>query len=273
MKVKELEVSLQTAQDRLDKAVALQNKRKKKLIVVQSEVDKLKLQGVDLDDTAYVMANWSTVASLHYDVYNKVRELKSLISSDDRKIKGLSATVNFWKTRLEIAKTKEQEFANIPNVIKEFISNWRARVETFILEGLKAYRELSKEIDAIGNKAYDYSLSREEREQANAEYSEKREFLRRTTPPIVLSCIYKSAQDIKKMLDTEEQDKVLDLVKRVTKVIGSITDASMLHIGEQNGELNGIVIGTDGRCEVKTIGAGGYNIQCYHYRVLVKKLK
>lgn len=51
-------------------------------------------------------------------------------------------------------------------------------------------------------------------------------------------------------------------------MVGKITDAKGLTIG-MNGELNGLVIGDKDSATVTTILAGGYNIQCLHYRVLV----
>jgi hypothetical protein len=38
------------------------------------------------------------------------------------------------------------------------------------------------------------------------------------------------------------------------------------------GEINGIIQGTISNAKVRTITAGGYNIQCFHYRVLVNKI-
>ena len=45
-------------------------------------------------------------------------------------------------------------------------------------------------------------------------------------------------------------------------------DASYLSI--KNVNLNGYIIGKDGKATVETIGAAGYNIQIYHYRTLIK---
>lgn len=90
------------------------------------------------------------------------------------------------------------------------------------------------------------------------------------------------SEKLDKTLAQEKLNKYYDLCNRITKVVGEITDASHLSIGEQHGELNGIVYGTKGNAKVETIGAGGYNQdiivnekhgQCFHYRVLVNKVK
>ena len=62
------------------------------------------------------------------------------------------------------------------------------------------------------------------------------------------------------------------MIDQVSEKIGEITDASHLSIGEK-GEINGIIVGTNGKAKIETIGAGGYNIQRYHFRTLVHKLK
>lgn len=77
---------------------------------------------------------------------------------------------------------------------------------------------------------------------------------------------------LEKELEKEKKAKMMDLIRRVNEVVGSITDASGLSI-DVKGNLNGFIIGTTGKAEVETIGAGGWNIQCFHYRVLVKTIK
>ena len=85
-----------------------------------------------------------------------------------------------------------------------------------------------------------------------------------------------------KVIEDEKVRKYEDLCNRISAVVGEITDVDGLYIGAQNGELNGIVIGTEGKARVETIGAGGYNTdvivnvkhgQVFHYRVLVHKIK
>lgn len=76
-----------------------------------------------------------------------------------------------------------------------------------------------------------------------------------------------------KTIAQEKLNKYYDLCNRITAEVGEIIDASGLSIGNQKGELNGIVKGTEGTARVETISAGGYNIQCFHYRVLVHKIR
>lgn len=72
-------------------------------------------------------------------------------------------------------------------------------------------------------------------------------------------------------LEDDIQAKYDRIVARASKVVGDITNASGLSVAD-TGELNGLVEGTLGSCTIKTISAGGYNIQCFHFRVLVRKV-
>lgn len=78
-------------------------------------------------------------------------------------------------------------------------------------------------------------------------------------------------ETLKKTLEKEAQAKYEDLCNRISAVVGEIEDVSNLHIST-NGQLNGVVKGSLRSAKVETIGAGGYNIQCFHYRTLVHKL-
>jgi tetrahydromethanopterin S-methyltransferase subunit G len=86
--------------------------------------------------------------------------------------------------------------------------------------------------------------------------------------------LYKFDEEkLNKVLAQEKLAKYYDLCNRISAVVGEIQDASNLSIGRQHGEINGIVVGSKGMARVETISAGGYNIQCFHYRVLVHKVK
>lgn len=80
---------------------------------------------------------------------------------------------------------------------------------------------------------------------------------------------YRTDQYIRNTIESDARDKLIDIARRVQKRCGNITDASNLTIGD-NGTINGKIIGAKGSANVETIRAGGYNIQCLHFRVLIK---
>lgn len=69
-------------------------------------------------------------------------------------------------------------------------------------------------------------------------------------------------------VERDKELKYIDLVEKVKAVCGKITDSSLMWVGEK-GELNGYIDGDKGRAKVQTFGAGGYNIQRYHFRTRV----
>ena len=70
-------------------------------------------------------------------------------------------------------------------------------------------------------------------------------------------------------LTKDVETRKAQFIARVEKKAGKIVNALALGFG-CNGELNGFVVGTVKSVYVETIVAGGYNVQCLHYRVLVK---
>lgn len=77
-------------------------------------------------------------------------------------------------------------------------------------------------------------------------------------------------QRLVKDLNEEANRKYDFIIERTNAITGEITDASGLSIGNKQ-DLNGFVVGARGTAKVQTIGAGGYNIQCFHFRTLINK--
>lgn len=75
-----------------------------------------------------------------------------------------------------------------------------------------------------------------------------------------------------KMLDAEYRAKYDWMLEQVIAITGEIKDASCLRVAEK-GELNGYIIGEKGTAGINTFSAGGWNIQCFHYRTQVRKIK
>lgn len=76
---------------------------------------------------------------------------------------------------------------------------------------------------------------------------------------------------LEKKLAKEVKDKYTNLINEITSITGEILDAKGLEIGGK-GDINGVVIGKKGKAKVLTFGAGGYAVQCFHYRTKVSKL-
>jgi len=112
-------------------------------------------------------------------------------------------------------------------------------------------------------------------EDKSLSYEDKKEYIRLHVSNDVLSLKDYSPENRKKalnkMLENEVIRKRIDLYKRCSAVVGVITDASRLYNGN-NLSINGVVIGENCSANVRTIEAGGYNIQVLHYRVLVNKI-
>ncbi len=81
-------------------------------------------------------------------------------------------------------------------------------------------------------------------------------------------------EKIKARNERDGKNLILDLLKRVTKITGAVTDWSGLHLtqGNMGLVLNGLVIGEDGKARVESIYAEG-PIQRLHIRTLVKVVK
>lgn len=84
--------------------------------------------------------------------------------------------------------------------------------------------------------------------------------------------LYGDEEKTQRFIRNEKEARRIDLINRVTDVVGEIVDATHLRFGLNDG-INGVVIGKKGKANVQTIDAGGYNIQRYHYRVLVHPIK
>lgn len=83
---------------------------------------------------------------------------------------------------------------------------------------------------------------------------------------------YINIEKLDKILNDEVEAKKEIFINRVSAIVGIIKDMKDFNIGA-NGEINGIAIGDKTKAKVTTIIAGGYNIQCEHFRVLVNEIK
>jgi hypothetical protein len=189
---------------------------------------------------------------------------------------------------LNLNNQKEKEQAKnaierIP-IIEEFLETWKLKtIEWFKMDyqRLKDYKkELKQKENELKqwqqeNKIYHWGKEvREKEKELGIDHETTTKKLRMSFHNLTLNLIQYGAkweQELEKEIEKDKNDKRQFLILRVKEITGQITDASFLHIG-LNGEINGCIIGEKGKAKVETISAGGYNIQCYHYRVLVKEI-
>lgn len=75
-------------------------------------------------------------------------------------------------------------------------------------------------------------------------------------------------KSIQEIVTEDMEHKRFALLAKIRDKVGEVLELD-LRCGE-DGTPNGRVTGTKGTVYINTIIAGGYNIQCAHYRVLVK---
>jgi hypothetical protein len=191
------------------------------------------------------------------------------------------------QTKLDsyIAKKAEDERMSNIEAIETFLEQWKQKViEAYKTEyrNLIIYEEDRIEKrkvfkDWVYQQYMNSNITREDIKNKEQEWDslvEEDKKVMRTYSQLTIKLLGYGLDWKNKLEEWIEQDKVSKrrlLIARVYEVAGEILDAKGLHIGA-NGEINGFVVGTKGKASVETISAGGYNIQCYHYRVLVKEL-
>lgn len=171
-------------------------------------------------------------------------------------------------------------------VIDEFLANWKQLAKEYVIENVREVKEYYRINSEYSNwfNTTRRTLPREEAREQDLEYRRLQREAQEKIHPWT-SRAYRGGKideaELNKILDKEVENKYWNLVNKVKDTVGEITDASDLRIAG-DGNLNGIVIGTQGKAEVSTILAGGYNQgiivnvkhgQILHYRVLVKKIK
>lgn len=202
------------------------------------------------------------------------------------------------------AEEEKAQSRNVPAIL-EFLENWKARVFAYYDKDIRAAFEEQEKVRQLYNDAAIHPWGTTEYKAAHKVYEEAREafyaklhgYYRELTPEEKKKPRYRYEHRIKtrdgewehirhyylgnyaesiaklhKDLDEEANRKYDFIIERTTAITGKITDATGLSIGAK-ADLNGYIIGEKGTAKVQTIGAGGYNIQCYHFRTLINELK
>lgn len=241
MKSAELKEKLAAAEQKVEKITATIERHKaqaeKKLTVIKTngwdESNKYAYTGTSMNHDAY----W---AICEYE--NKLDNIKGA----GHKLQDALAVIENWKAKLEKQLNLEHTVAmEMPEIFRqcrdELAEEWTVYDIRCRAQMLKQRKELSYE---EFRKLYKYSQELE---------------------------LQKTDEEFKKANTRDAELFIVDLYNRVKAITGEVTDWGNIHYGGK--ALNGWVAGEQGKAKVETIGAGGYNIQRYHLRVLVHEMK
>lgn len=207
--------------------------------------------------------------------------------SDLRKCEGeLRYLAKRLKEYQDKAKKEEEEKNNRVPIIEEFLDSWAEKAMKFHEEEYEELKKFQAEHRAkekafkeeLKEKGIHYWYGQPEivkmEKERGIDGKTYREVLMARFSSAILECSQWGEhwrEQLVKIVEREKNAKRKILMNRVAEIVGVITDAKGLYIGD-NGEINGFIVGEKSRAEVRTIWAGGYNIQCLHFRVLVKDL-
>lgn len=248
----------------------------------------------------YVMEKYNIPSLEEYDRYDRTgrtdEEFNDIywnlcdISNYEDDIKNLNNTIkeksdSLVKYENELLKLIEKENSRNVTVLLDFLEDWKNNcIEFYMSEKAKydlasqTYKEQIKEI-----REEEHNLSHGAFLKDNPDYEkyveldmkekkltkEYRDNWSHVTQFFHGSLSFE--ETLKKDIEEEKFRKYDDIIERTNEIVGEITDASYLSVN-QKGNLDGFILGSRGSAKVSTIDAGGYNIQCYHFRTLIHKV-
>jgi len=237
--------------------------------------------------------NWETNNPYYY----REDDLKYTI----RDIESAQKALDNFRAKLN-AEVEKSSSRNVKAIL-DFLEMWKEKVREYYGKGLQAYYAEYAEAKEASKVAQSFRWGTPEREESDQKskamwkafktkcvgvfedraeidrYGKKikvqvkvsdgeYEYLRQYTNE---STLESATVKLNKELEQEATRKYDFIIERTNAIVGTITDASNLTIGEKD-DLNGFIIGTNGVAKVQTIGAGGYNIQCFHFRTLINEM-
>lgn len=257
----------------------------------------------------YALANNGTNAGREaYWLLCDYDSKKDDIKSATAKLADAERIAAGWKEKLDIEINKEKVIQDtVPTVIKDFLEKWKNDAFDWYVQRFDAFLEFRKNLRAeeraarleayntlpeyaelreryksfLGDKEPDDSTlanlyPRKPVEaflkERDLDYKKINERLKNFGDQIIfkmLNCRNSEERlsTLEQILEAEKKQKLISLINSITYITGPITDAK--HLYASAGDLNGVIVGEKGVAKIITISAGGYNVQCFHYRTRV----
>lgn len=222
----------------------------------------LKKYVVDDEFTAMCDRYFETKDATELKQYKLIHNLSWLPEYYSKRydLESAKETLAKYYKQLEVENSKNATLNDLPEVVvefkKELIERWNS-YDIWRRENLRA--ELNRVHDLNGEEY------RTQYRELQIKYNYR-----------IREILHETDEEINKRNVKDAETIVLNMINRVAELTGKITDCKYLNLScDNNGYtiINGIIIGEKGKARIESIGAGGYNIQRYHIRVLVKEVR
>ena len=195
-------------------------------------------------------------------------ETKYLVNSDSPEALTLKWDIEHYTDDISRLEREINETTLSLAEYRKQLTGLMERVSVLITDMPDILKGLKEELVERWDK---WDIERRDRIQADYRELDYKEFSKKYTHAEV---VFKGKSDEQIHDDNVQsaENLIIDLIYRVRKITGEITDWSNICASAGTGGftvLNGTVIGKEGIACVESITAGGYNIQRLHIRVLV----
>ena len=245
-------MTTQEIREKLTKAQEVVAKKEAWLVKLNAKAEKIAKQieakGWDINGGRYQKKNTEE----HEDYYWTMCDYDDVlddIKRTERAIEEKKEIVAKWTTKLAETEKKEATQESFPEILKSF---QQSVIEMWDRWDTKKKNMLIAEYKQMGYK----------------------EFIKKYTYRGYELAFRTTLEEIHKDNVRASENLLMNLWNRVKEKVGEATDWAGLYVTQGNewegAVVNGVVKGTKGTAYVETIGAGGWNIQKFHYRTLVK---
>lgn len=307
MNIADLEKKVKAAEAKVEKCKATIERHKKQMEKKGDALRKMGIDP-EAPDKYEPFRNGSNTNREAYWLLSDYDDKKDDVKGAEQKLADAERICANWNEKLDVEINKEKIIQDtVPQVIKDFLEKWKDdafdwylhRYDGFLelrarlrneehAARLEAYNTLPEYVDTreryksfLGDKDPDYSTLlnlypskpvNEFLKERKLDYKAVQERLNNYGDGIIFKMLdYRDKDErcawLNKTLEEEKKAKLIFLINSITYITGPITDAKHLYVSA--GDLNGVIVGEKGVAKIQTFSAGGYNIQCFHYRTRV----